>query len=684
MSLFQLHTPFPPAGHQPQAIDALVNGVNTGANHQTLLGVTGSGKTFVLANAIAQLDRPVLVLSHNKTLCAQLYGEFKAFFPENAVEYFISYYDYYQPEAYLPSTDVYIEKDASINEDIDRLRLSATTSLMLRRDVIVVASVSCIYGLGRPEDYDKMRVPLAVGLEINREEILRRLVKIQYTRNDIGFSRGNIRVMGDTLEVAPTYQESVIRIELFGDEVESIREVHPVSGEILRDYDQLSILPAKHFVMEDGSVDNALDSIQAELEEQLRFMRRHDKLLEAQRLESRTKYDLEMLAEIGYCQGVENYSRHFDGRAPGERPACLLDYFPEDYLLVIDESHVTVPQVRGMFNGDRARKLNLVEHGFRLPSALDNRPLKPDEFEALQPQTVYVSATPGEEELNRCDNLPIELIVRPTGLIDPPIEIRPTEGQVQDIMKEIEARAGREERVLITTVTKRLSEDLDAYCRERHLRTMYLHSDIQALERVEILKNLRLGRFDALIGVNLLREGLDLPEVSLVIILDADKQGFLRSRTSLLQLIGRTARHVAGEVILYADSITEAMQATIDETERRRAVQVAYNEENNITPRSVKRAIDTGLEEYLGAAEEKGEYGAGNGPDLQLDEERAAEISLLEEEMVKASEEMRFEDAARLRDRLLQLGAALEFTPQDDDLPGRRRGKGKGRKRRSR
>ncbi len=683
MSSFDLQSPYAPACEQPRAIEDLVAGLSAAQRHQTLLGVTGTGKTLVLANATRHLAPPVPVLSHNQTLCPQPHGEFHASLPDNAVEYFISYYDYYQPEAYLPATDVYIEKDASINEDIDRLRLSATSSLMLRRDVIVVASVSCIYGLGRPGDYQKMMLPLAVGQEIGRDEILRRLIDVQYVRNDVGFSRGNIRVAGDVVEIWPTYQNRVVRIELFGDEIDQLMEIDPLTGDLLKTYTELAILPAKHFVLESGTIDNALGSIEAELEAHLEHLRREDKLLEAQRLESRTRYDLEMLREVGYCQGIENYSRHFDGRAPGERPACLLDYFPEDYLLVIDESHVSVPQIRGMYNGDRSRKETLVEHGFRLPSALDNRPLTFAEFQTLQPQTVYVSATPADYELALCEQKPIELLTRPTGLIDPPIEVRPARGQVRDIEREIQGRAAQGERVLVTTLTKRLAEDLDEFCREQGLRTMYLHSDIDALERVDILKNLRLGRFDALIGVNLLREGLDLPEVSLVVILDADKQGFLRSRTSLLQTIGRTARNVAGQVIFYADTMTDAMRETIDETEKRRTYQLAYNEEHNITPTTVRRAIETGLEEYLGkdrkkerrlaapvapaAPDEAGE------PDL----EREAEIAILEEEMIAASKEMRFEDAAALRDRLIELGAPIEYeaesTPSRPRKPAPRR-----------
>lgn len=670
MGIFRLSSDFAPAGDQPNAIEGLVQGVRRGQQHQTLLGVTGSGKTFVMANVIAQLDRPALILTHNKTLAAQLYSEFKAFFPDNAVEYFISYYDYYQPEAYLPQTDVYIEKDAAINDKIDRLRLHATTSLMLRRDVIVVASVSCIYGLGRPEDYHKMRIPLSVGMEIQRESILKRLVDVQYERNDIGFQRGKIRVFGDALEVWPSYMEHAVRVELFGDEIDAIMEVNPLTGEILATHDQYTILPAKHFVTEDGTIDGAASSIEAELEEQLQFLNRQGKLLEAQRLESRTKYDLEMLREIGYCQGIENYSRHFDGRQPGERPACLLDYFPEDYLLILDESHVTVPQIRGMYNGDRARKEVLVNHGFRLPSALDNRPLQFHEFSAMQPDTFYISATPAPYELELCSHQPVELIVRPTGLIDPPIEVRPAKGQVQDIIHEISMRAEKNERVLITTLTKKLAEDLDEYCREHGLRSMYLHSDIKALERVEILTNLRQGKFDALIGVNLLREGLDLPEVSLVVILDADKQGFLRSETSLVQTIGRTARNINGQVIFYADTESEAMRKTMETVTKRREVQLAYNQKHGITPRTTVRQMVTGLEEYL--IREVGEDDAFVAQTLGSDETQVR-IELLEKEMQLASDEMRFEDAAMLRDQLVKLGVNLGFAPSAPKRPSKKK-----------
>ncbi len=661
MGIFHLKSDFSPAGEQPKAIEEIVKGIEAKQKHQTLLGVTGSGKTFVIANAISKFDLPVLVISHNKTLCAQLYGEFKNFFPDNAVEYFVSYYDYYQPEAYLPATDVYIEKDASINEKIDRLRLSATANLMLRKDVIVVASVSCIYGLGRPRDYAALVIELNVGMEISREELLRKLVDVQYIRNDIGFARGNIRVRGDAIEVWPSYQETVIRIELFGDEIDGIHEINYLTGEIINTFEELQVLPAKHFVMEAGTVENSISSIEAELEEQLKFLRKNNKLLEAQRLESRTEYDMELLKEIGYCQGVENYSRHFDGRKPGERPANLFDYFPDEFLLVIDESHVTVPQIRGMFNGDRSRKMNLVEHGFRLPSALDNRPIYFEEFKELQPSTIYVSATPADYEIELCNRKPVELVTRPTGLIDPPIEVRPAKGQVEDIQNEIKARAKNKERVLITTLTKKLAEDLDEYCRERGLRTMYMHSDIKALDRVEILKNLRLGKFDALIGVNLLREGLDLPEVSLVIVIDADKQGFLRSHTSLMQTIGRTARNVGGEVIFYADSISDAMQKTIEVVDERRAYQIDFNKKHNIIPQTVKRAIDTGLEGYF-----EDDIAAEDNPEYLSSKERALEIELLEKEMLSASKEMRFEDAAAIRDRLLTLNAPIDYTPANE------------------
>ncbi len=663
MSDFKLCSEYAPAGDQPKAIAGLTAGIRAGKPAQTLLGVTGSGKTFVMANLIAQANRPTLILSHNKTLTAQLFSEFRQFFPENAVEYFVSYYDYYQPEAYLPATDVYIEKDSAVNENLDRLRLSATSALLTRRDVVVVASVSCIYGLGAPEEYFKIILPFQKGVELERRAMLERLVTMQYERNDYDFKRGTFRLRGDAVEIWPAYRQTALRIEFFGDEVDDILEIQPLTGEIITRFDHMALFPATHFVLNEEGKASAIEAIRSELQMRLEQLRGQNKLLEAQRLESRTKYDLEMIEEIGYCQGIENYSRHFDHRAPGARPPCLFDYFPrdKDWLLIIDESHVTLPQVRGMFNGDQARKQVLVDHGFRLPSALDNRPMKFDEFVTQQPQTIYVSATPAPYEIERSQGEIVELIVRPTGLIDPPVEVRPTKGQIDDILNEIRLREERNERVLVTTLTKRLAEDLDQYCRERGVKTEYLHSDVDTLERVEILKDLRLGKYSALIGVNLLREGLDLPEVSLVIILDADKEGFLRSATSLIQTIGRCARNVEGRVIFYADKITDAMRKTLDETSRRREAQLRYNQENNITPQTVSRAIETGLEEFFSSTELDDRFDP-KSPLAELDEnERQREISLLESEMVRASEEMRFEDAAALRDRLLELNAPIEY-----------------------
>lgn len=675
MPEFRLHSEYAPAGDQPAAIKALVKGVQAGKTEQTLLGVTGSGKTFVMANLIAQTHRPTLILSHNKTLTAQLFSEFRQFFPENAVEYFVSYYDYYQPEAYLPATDVYIEKDSAVNENLDRLRLSATSALLTRRDVVVVASVSCIYGLGAPEEYFRVILPFQVGVELERRQMLEKLVVMQYERNDFDFKRGVFRLRGDAIEIWPAYMQSALRIEFFGNEVEEILEINPLTGEILNRFNHMAVFPATHFILNEEGKEEAIANIRAELELRLRELRDQNKLLEAQRLESRTKYDLEMIEEIGYCQGIENYSRHFDGRKPGARPSCLFDYFPQkDWLLIIDESHVTLPQVRGMYNGDRARKQVLVDHGFRLPSALDNRPMTFAEFVSGQPQTVYVSATPAEYEVERSRGEIVELIVRPTGLVDPPVEIRPTKGQVEDILREIALRQERNERVLITTLTKRLAEDLDQFCRERGMRTEYLHSDVDTLERVEILKKLRGGEYSALIGVNLLREGLDLPEVSLVIVLDADKEGFLRSATSLIQTIGRCARNVEGRVIFYADKITAAMRKTMDETSRRREAQIAHNLKHNITPKTVTRAIETGLEEFF-SKEDADVYVPALDATISEDE-RHKEIHMLQEEMVKASEEMRFEDAAALRDRLLELKAPIDYIPGSAPGYGRKaRGK---------
>ncbi len=697
---FKLQADFEPAGQQPEAISRLIRNLRAGKPHQTLLGVTGSGKTFVMANVIAQIGKPTLVLSHNKTLTAQLFSEFRQFFPENAVEYFVSYYDYYQPEAYLPATDVYIEKDSAINQELDRLRLSATSALLTRQDVIVVASVSCIYGLGRPEEYQEITLGLRTGEEVARREMLVQLVKMQYTRNDFDFKRGTFRVRGDVIEIWPAYQQFAFRIDFFDDEIERIEQIDPLTGDATATFDQIAIFPATHFVLTADAAEQATNMIEAELDAQLAVFKAENKLLEAQRLESRTRYDLEMIREIGYCQGIENYSRHFDGRSPGERPACLFDYFPKnDWLLIIDESHVSLPQVRGMYNGDRARKQVLVDHGFRLPSALDNRPMTWDEFTRNQPQTIYVSATPAQYEIEKSDGEIVELVVRPTGLVDPPVEIRPTRGQVQDIMSEIQVRSERNERVLVTTLTKRLAEDLDEYCRERGLKTMYLHSDIETLERVEILKDLRLGNFDALIGVNLLREGLDLPEVSLVIILDADKQGFLRSATSLIQTIGRCARNIGGRVILYADRITPAMRQTLDETSRRRNMQLEYNRKHNITPRSVVRSLETGLE--TGTGEKPGTEKPGTGSSFDFvnvlrcrsksklepvpgfSPGFSDEIRMLQQEMEKASAEMRFEEAAAIRDRLLELGAPIKFV-KETPVPYGARPPRRSRKRRKR
>lgn len=674
MSLFTLNSDFAPAGQQPEAIDRLTKGVLDGKPSQTLLGVTGSGKTFVMANVIARTEKPTLILSHNKTLTAQLYSEFRQFFPKNAVEYFVSYYDYYQPEAYIPQTDAYIEKDASINDDLERLRLSATSALLTRRDVIVVASVSCIYGLGRPQEYQEIALTLQLGDDVDRREFLTRLVRMEYQRNDFDFQRGTFRVRGDAIDVWPAYMQTAIRVEMFGETVEEINEFDPLTGEILMRYNHRAIFPATHFVLSEEASARAVEGITAELEEQLSVFKSKGRLFEAQRLESRTKYDLEMIEEIGYCKGIENYSRHFDGRQPGERPACLFDYFPnKDWLLIVDESHATLPQVRGMYNGDQARKKVLVEHGFRLPSALDNRPLKWDEFQEIRPQIVYVSATPAVYELEQSGE-PVELLVRPTGLVDPPVEVRPTKGQVPDIMEEVKARAERGERALITTLTKRLAEDLDTYCREHGLKTTYLHSDVHTLDRVEILRDLRTGAYDALIGVNLLREGLDLPEVSLVVILDADKEGFLRNATSLIQIIGRCARNTEGRVILYADRITDAMRKTMDETSRRRETQIAFNEKYGITPTTVSRSLETGLEEFFSSSDEGSVYVPALGGTVKTGGVTPEEeIRLLQIEMEQAAGEMRYEDAARLRDRLIELKAPISYeggkTPRRSRFP---------------
>src|SRR6266550_461421 len=662
---FDLQAPFKPAGDQPKAIAELTRGLDRGDRFQTLLGVTGSGKTMTIANVIRNFGRPTLVLSHNKTLAAQLYGELKGFFPHNAVEYFISYYDYYQPEAYVPTTDTYIEKDASINEDIDRLRLRATSSLMERDDVVIVATVSAIYGLGDPGQYKNQMVTLTKGERIPRDEILRSLVKIQYHRNDVAFERGTFRVRGDTVEIFPAYEEQGVRVEMWGDEVERISKINVLTGETIASLDRAAVYPAKHFVTQRPTLERAVTLIRAELQERLTLLREQAKLLEAQRLESRTNFDIEMMLEIGTCAGIENYSRHLSGRAAGERPACLFDYFPEDFLLVVDESHVTLPQVGGMFNGDRARKLTLVEYGFRLPSALDNRPLMFDEFLSLTPRALNVSATPGEIELRLSEGAVVEQIIRPTGLVDPEIDIRPVRGQVDDLLNEIRLRERKAERVLVTTLTKRMAEDLTDYLQQMGVRVRYMHSDIDAIERMEIVRGLRLGEFDVLVGINLLREGLDMPEVSLVAILDADQEGFLRSDRSLIQTVGRAARHLNGRAIFYADKMTGSMQRCIEETGRRRELQRAYNREHGITPMSVKKSVDqvrfitrvadarTEREERerergRRVAESSAHYGKDNLPAL---------IAELEAQMREAAANLDFETAARIRDELFEIKA---------------------------
>src|SRR5262245_59119943 len=658
MPRFELAAPYTPTGDQPQAIAALVDGLRAGERYQTLLGVTGSGKTFTMANVIAQVGLPTLVISHNKTLAAQLYGEFRGFFPRSAVEYFISYYDYYQPEAFVPATNTYIEKDASINDDIERLRLHATGSLLSRPDVVVVASVSCIYGLGSPPDLLELSLALAVGAEIRREGLLRRLVRIQYSRNDYELARGNFRVRGDVVEIVPAYEEQVLRIELFGDTVEAIRQVELLTGRNLGSVPDAVIYPARHYVTPEQQLALARTEIERDLEGRLQDFERAGKLLEAQRLESRTRFDLEMLQEMGTTSGIENYSRYLAGRRAGERPACLLDYFPEDYLVIVDESHVTLPQIEGMYNADRSRKLTLVEHGFRLPSALDNRPLRFDEFERQCPRVLYVSATPGEYELRRSAGVIVEQIIRPTGLMDPEILLRPAQGQVDDLLEECRKTVTTGQRVLVTTLTKRMAEDLTSYMLDLGVRVRYLHADIEALERVEILRDLRLGRFDVLVGINLLREGLDLPEVALVAILDADKEGFLRSETTLIQTVGRAARNVDGRVIMYAETVTGSMQRAMDETKRRRQLQEEYNRVHGITPRSIVKSVD----DILGATQAGAARGAAEEPepdpekDLELVNASPEElVTRLEAEMRREARALRFENAASLRDRIREL-----------------------------
>ena len=678
---FRLVSPYEPAGDQPAAIDALTAGVLEAKRHQTLLGVTGSGKTFTMANVIARTGRPAIVLSHNKTLAAQLYSEFREFFPHNAVRYFVSYYDYYQPEAYIPQRDIYIEKDASINDEIERLRLAATSALVSRRDVVVVASVSCIYGLGSPDDYRKMMVPLRVGGMIDRDEMLRKFIDIQYDRNDVAFERGKFRVRGDVVELWPAYEEQGVRIELFGDEVETLAVIDPVSGSVLERKQELTVYPARHFVLPEERIKGAVEAIGGELEMRLGQLKEQGKLLEAQRLQARTRYDMEMLTEVGYCQGIENYSRHLSGREPGATPNTLLDFFPDDALFFIDESHVTVPQVRGMFAGDYSRKSTLVEHGFRLPSALDNRPLRFDEWEAKLGPRIYVSATPNDYEIDMSGGEVVEQVIRPTGLIDPVVRVEPARAQVPAVIEEVRRRAEKGERVLVTVLTKRLAEDLSSFLKGKNLRSKWLHSELDAFERVTILRELREGAFDALVGVNLLREGLDLPEVSMVCILDADKEGFLRSETSLIQTIGRAARHINAEVILYADKVTNSMQRAIDETNRRRALQLDYNAEHGITPESIRKAIRRGIEEEVQAkAEVRKAVGKGEG-DYNAEEY----LNELESEMLQAAENLEFERAAAIRDRIVALKAGVDgnpsASPQATSARGKAKAGGRGRRR---
>src|SRR5688572_14421758 len=644
---FEVISPYKPEGDQPQAIDKLTAGVREGRKFQTLMGVTGSGKTFTMAHTIAQVNRPTLVISHNKTLAAQLYEEFKELFPHNAVGYFVSYYDYYQPEAYIPQRDIYIEKDASRNDDLDRLRLAATSNLVSRSDVLLVASVSCIFGLGSPVEYTKSVLPIRTGVETDRDEMLRKLIDLQYSRNDIDFKRATFRVRGDVVELHPSYEEFAYRIEFFGDEITNIDAINPLTGELLQSEDQVFIYPAVHYVMPEDRVAAAVQSIREELDLQVMKLRGEGKLLEAQRLLARTKYDIEMLLEVGVCPGIENYSRHLDGRKPGEKPYTLIDYFPKDYLLLVDESHVTLSQIKAMYNGDRQRKEVLIEHGFRLPSALDNRPLKYEEFEQMWNQVVFVSATPGKIELEKTSGEVVEQVIRPTGLVDPIIEVHPAMGQVPHLLASIKDVVARGERVLVTTLTKRLAEDLSAYIQEAGIKGRYLHSEIQTIERVEILRDLRQGEFDVLIGINLLREGLDLPEVSLVCILDADKAGFLRSETSLIQTIGRAARNVNAKVILYADTITPAMQKAMEETDRRRAAQVKYNAEHGIKPETIKKAIRAGIESEVKAR--RTVQDAIHADEESLDQTEI--IKLLEEEMLEAARNLEFERAAQLRDK---------------------------------
>jgi excinuclease ABC subunit B len=677
MPELKVHSPFIPTGDQPTAIESIVASLESGNRYTTLLGATGTGKTYTIAKVIERTQRPTLIIAHNKTLAAQLYAEFKEFFPENAVEYFVSYYDYYQPEAYVPKNDLYIEKDSSINDEIDRLRLAATSSLMSRRDVVIVASVSCIYGVGNPEDYGRFVVKIKRGETRRREIVLRMLVAIQYERNDINLTRGKFRVRGDTLEVQPAYAETAYRIEFFGDEVERLTEIDTLTGEILNEREDIEIFPAKHYVTPQEKLQVAIREIEKELEERVMWFKQNDKLLEAQRIEQRTRYDLEMLREVGVCSGIENYSRLLDGRPQGTPPFCLLDYFSDDFLLVIDESHMTIPQIGGMYNGDQSRKSVLVDYGFRLPSALDNRPLKFDEFEQRFTQVVYVSATPAQFELSR-SIVVADQVIRPTGIVDPEVEVKPVRGQVDDLLVQIRERVERGERVLVTTLTKRMAEDLTQYLLDLNVKVQYLHSEVQTVERVEILRDLRLGEYDVVVGINLLREGLDLPEVSLVAILDADKEGFLRSGTSLIQTIGRAARHVNGKVIMYADKVTDSMKRALEETNRRREKQAAYNREHNIEPKSIYKSVKDLTDRVKVFAEDKGKYDGGRRTSDSASSlvERLSSlpkseirkfVNELEDQMKQAAKELEFEKAAMLRDQLFELRQQLNDI--DDKTP---------------